>query len=1237
MKNDVEFSIKDFTEKLALFEGSVKNSKNTKEEKDSNMNKKISQDNKKLSFDSKTNKFLIQNDVSKGQMDNIKLNPKHVDQLILENVKLKYNHQNISQNNAGRKSSGSINNDNSNNSQGDEIKYINKYIREITNRGNVHNMNQSYNPKKLNLKEIFRKMNIEQIASNVNEEKRKELMKFALAKKEEEKNYEKKIDFSTNKTKKESNEFEIKKENVINYHEDYIEPNNSKLEKNKKEEIMKEEIYKEEIKKDEIKKEEKETKNENSNDTNFLSSLNDLYNKKLININNNKTIKKLDKSKIRIFDSVKSTSNTNTETKTEVAQSLYMNDDQNVFLQGKNISNSNNTDKTDKFCECFFLASFPKESSKIIPNSESLPSDCGHEVCSSLPAMEPDILYKYPDDINSLEVNSLAASICFPNGIKLCYEEDEEKINVAKNYRSTLTNQGGQMFFIFTYHFYLKMENEVFINVYKMHPIRYQLTTYQDEFCQVFSDEVEEDIVKKLGIYSDLNFKEYVYIPFCFGLISKYPFYPQIKSCLESIFNGFKNVESDPNKIYNLITFIIRSIPVPPNNSRVTFPLPYINRICEINYPYYQDIFLFGNDPMIILEHFSINNIIAFMKLLLFEQKIIVVGKDMDIVSQVILNFLSLLYPFEWIHTYIPVMSIKMLKFLQSFLPFFNGMNITLYNMARSILAKSDDVFIINVDDDTIDISNNLRKKDKNKANNYINKNFATLPKGIENVLIKDLKLIKIELEKYRNYNIFDKQVINNRIKNIFFQMFIEILYDYDKYTYIVDDYPVFNTFSLINDKQKADKKFYEELTSTQLFQMFIQKSLLNGESSFYFDEKIKEHKELYQKGLNSQEIYKNIENEFLSSQKINKNYIIKPYLFSNYIEYEEKMKKENKSITLADIKEFIFSQQFNIQENEKRKNKLIIDKLIKLNNKNDLSAYKIFLIPSDLTPKKARKSVDENSAEIPTRRKRRSTKIRIIAGQVENEYKCPLIINNDVSELNEEQKEEITDNIKDVMKKVFKSSFDDIKEDKELLMNSVKTKFGIGYFVNIISSGNKKNISIKILENESFDFLYYIILGVLLDILKLGENDDILILALKLTKACLFIKTIKNKKEISLSDEVFSKLEDYSIYKNKIFWQKWIEDEMTEDEVDIYKVLKKGNAGNDIKNNDKYKLYTNHSFEIIDKLFGIMIKLKLPNFFIYSTYSELSREYIFEEELFDKLIKEMINGLEYYQKLSKK
>ena len=105
---------------------------------------------------------------------------------------------------------------------------------------------------------------------------------------------------------------------------------------------------------------------------------------------------------------------------------------------------------------------------------------------------------------------------------------------------------------------------------------------------------------------------------------------------------------------------------------------------------------------MIILEHFSINNIISIFKLLIFEQKIIVIGEDMDKISEIILNLISLIYPFEWIHTYIPVMSMKMLKFLESFLPFLNGMNISLYNEAKSFLAKSEDVFVINVDDDSI-------------------------------------------------------------------------------------------------------------------------------------------------------------------------------------------------------------------------------------------------------------------------------------------------------------------------------------------------------------------------------------------------------------------------------------------------------------------------------------------------------------------------------------------------------
>jgi len=85
----------------------------------------------------------------------------------------------------------------------------------------------------------------------------------------------------------------------------------------------------------------------------------------------------------------------------------------------------------------------------LIDNSESYQSECKHFVCSLLPAIQPEIIYKYPkEDIKSLEINNLAASICFPNGIKVYHQEDEDSIKTVKNYRSSFTNQVGKYFLL---------------------------------------------------------------------------------------------------------------------------------------------------------------------------------------------------------------------------------------------------------------------------------------------------------------------------------------------------------------------------------------------------------------------------------------------------------------------------------------------------------------------------------------------------------------------------------------------------------------------------------------------------------------------------------------------------------------------------------------------------------------------------------------------------------------------
>ena len=76
----------------------------------------------------------------------------------------------------------------------------------------------------------------------------------------------------------------------------------------------------------------------------------------------------------------------------------------------------------ETFCEGFFIASFPKKDAKVIEIDTLFMAQCQHEECSKLPGMKPEIIFRYPlKDTKTLELNNLAATICFPTGIKVCY------------------------------------------------------------------------------------------------------------------------------------------------------------------------------------------------------------------------------------------------------------------------------------------------------------------------------------------------------------------------------------------------------------------------------------------------------------------------------------------------------------------------------------------------------------------------------------------------------------------------------------------------------------------------------------------------------------------------------------------------------------------------------------------------------------------------------------------------
>ena len=1326
----------------------------------------------------------------------------HCDQAILEKLKLFYQtsnkekennpsnkdkeknnlNSNINENKNEKKNNELTNNSNKNLDNISKEKEISNeniisakmtmHINDIKNKNKNDSIISSNIPKKLNLNEYFKKMNIDQISSHLKKDKKEEIMKFALHKKEEEtlnnmadkKDLEQEQDQDQEQEQEqiqEKEEEEKEEKEIDNDYDDNLKKEEEELfeDKEKQENLYKDEdIYLTDniiIEEKNINNEEVNTKPSNndkkeSKPMSFLSTLNKvlgLKKKKSYNtvneiekkekISNNRikeekisnNIIKEEKSRksivlsrqlLKDFDKIESISQINRnsniginnsnssmiESRASSTVSCGPNNEKNIILKknslnkqytnpssfGKknekenvrstlptsrssihfdkksksiriqeilldmvNISENDEKIKRNTFCESFFLASFPTENGKIVEKSEYDMADCKHHLCSQLPAMQPEIIYKYPEkDVKGIELNNLAASICFPNGIKICYEEKEEKIKAVKNFRSSFTNQIGERFFAVTYQFYLKMLNHEFGNVYNMFPIRYQLTTYQDELSSIFNDELEEDIIKKLELYSELNFRENVYIPFCLCLISRHPFYEQMEKCLDSVMMTIKKPDKSTYELNQLITYIVESIPAPPKKSNVYFALPHLYKICQIQYPYFEDILLFGDNPVIILKHLSISNIICVFRLLILEQKMLVVGKDNDIVSQIILNFVSLLYPFEWIHTYIPIMSEKMLKFLQAFLPFFNGMNFSLYQKAKPILAKaSRGVFIIDVDEDSIDINSNLRKNAKNiKVNNYIYKNYPNLPKHIENLLYKELKSIKIDFEKTQNHN-YDNYEINIRIRNLFLHVFVEMLYDYNKYSHIIDNYPVFNSYLLIKEKPKSDKGFYKELTSTQLFQMFIQNSFYNeNDKQCYFDERIKDYLELKKNGFNAGLIYseltKSFKRQYLSNFENNKNYVIKPYFIKNFGKEEEKYTSKNKSIKLRDIIAFM-SKQYEPNNNYLnnqgvlKENKRIVDRPFILTHENDPNNYNIFIIPPSYLDSFTNNIIEtnnksENNSEPSSNKKIVTRKMTIISGDGDDNKKYSFYIRNKES-LTEEQMDEIKDSIRETMTRVYKSQIKNIIEDEKKIMDCIKTQFGRDLFINSIPSGNKKDKVIKTVGKESFDFFRFIIFNSLLNILELEDNYENMTIAMKLTKTCLYIKTVKNKKEILLSDDLFFGLDNYSLFTKKQFWIIWIEDDMTESDIEIYHLIKQSKEKEENyiidEEDENYQLYMKHSYDIIDKLSSIMIKMELSNSFIYTTITELIREYIFNDEIFDQLMKDMINELQFYKKLS--
>ena len=516
-----------------------------------------------------------------------------------------------------------------------------------------------------------------------------------------------------------------------------------------------------------------------------------------------------------------------------------------------------------------------------------------------------------------------------------------------------------------------------------------------------------------------------------------------------------------------------------------------------------------------LLKNFSIDNLLIIFRLLITEKKILLIDEDYERLSKVSDGLISILYPFQWIHTYIPIMSDQMLKYLETFLPFLNGINKSLMPFVEKVftegeMEEDDEVFLIYIseDRDKIRLSSSIRGI-KKKVDKYIYDNIPSLPYAFEKDLKNKLKKAKYELDSKSQSTTQDIQKLELKIRDAFIDLFVEMFHDYSQYLSFLEEDTVFNK-SLFLEKKKTDVKFYNEVLDTQLFQQFTQ-NVVNEEVG-YFNSKI------------AQKENKNIEGKDKKNKEIKKYYINPDFL---KLETNDDINKMEEALRNKYPK--IKKDQNSVQ---------ILENLIAIDEKKyNEKQCKIYMTP------------EERELAIQEKKEEKKPKKKVIVANSNNIMEKIKALKLDASEsikskrgLTEKEQENMKELIKDYIVKIFKSE-EIVWEAKEKtdLMNKLNLPFGRDFFISLLS---KNTLNVILLKDNSFHLLFQLIYNCIINTLKLEETDDILKDLVLLIKSTKYFGITEYSANYTMFEKYKAKIQGVPKIRQDNFWQIWYDTE---------------------------------------------------------------------------------------------
>lgn len=225
--------------------------------------------------------------------------------------------------------------------------------------------------------------------------------------------------------------------------------------------------------------------------------------------------------------------------------------------------------------------------------------------------------------------------------------ENEFETSVG-DYYTFITHQDGTRYYMVNYFFFLKIEKEEFEKKFHMGPLKYFMKLEQVGTEKFLLDPNAEDkINKQLEICQILINDDFMIIPFCASLISKFPYIEQIQVCLEKLVKILFNSEYSEADFFHYLQYIVKSIVVPPSDKLLNFHIPNYKFTIKIPGNTLNNVPVANSHFWKLLKFFSVENIAIIFQLLIMEQKILFVAEKHKNLAEVIDCWISLIYPFQ--------------------------------------------------------------------------------------------------------------------------------------------------------------------------------------------------------------------------------------------------------------------------------------------------------------------------------------------------------------------------------------------------------------------------------------------------------------------------------------------------------------------------------------------------------------------------------------------------------------